>query len=84
MELTRNDIDNIADIVAERILGNLSIAHMGRWLTVKEAMAYAKVKSVNTIREWIKQGYIKGHKRGGNGDWIIDRQSIDDWYQGHN
>jgi len=30
------------------------------------------------MRMWIKKGYIYGFKR--SGAWIIDRQSIDDWY----
>ena len=51
---------------------------IGRWLTMKEAMTYAKVKSVNPIRKWIVEGHIYAHKR--TGSWIIDRQSIDDWY----
>ena len=51
---------------------------LGRWLTLKEAMTYAKVKSPNTIKKWITEGYIYAHKR--TGAWIIDRQSIDDWY----
>ena len=51
---------------------------IGRWLTMKEAMTYAKVKSVNPIKKWIVEGYIYAHKR--TGSWIIDRQSIDDWY----
>jgi hypothetical protein len=51
---------------------------IGRWLTLKEAMTYAKVKSPNTIKKWIAEGYIYANKR--TGSWIIDRQSIDDWY----
>ena len=54
----------------------------GRWLTMKEALDYAKVKSVKTLKMWIEKGYIYGHKRTGN--WIIDRQSIDDWYSSDN
>jgi len=54
----------------------------GRWLTMKEALDYAKVKSVKTLKMWIDKGYIYGHKRTGN--WIIDRQSIDDWYSSDN
>jgi len=54
----------------------------GRWLTMKEAKLYAKVRSVNTIKKWISEGYIYAHKR--TGSWIIDRQSIDDWYLSDN
>ena len=75
MELTHNDINNIAELVAEKIQCNLVSTTLGRWLTLDEAMAYAKVKSKNTIKNWLEQGYIKGQKR--TGAWIIDRQSID-------
>ena len=47
-------------------------------LTMSKALEYAKIKSVKTLRMWIDKGYIYGHKR--SGTWIIDRQSIDDWY----
>ena len=45
---------------------------------MNEALEYAKVKSVKTLKMWIDKGYIYGYKR--SGSWIIDRQSIDDWY----
>jgi hypothetical protein len=54
----------------------------GKWLTLKEAMQYAKVKSTDTIRRWIAEGHIYGFKR--SGEWIVDRESIDDWYSSEN
>ena len=51
---------------------------IGRWPTLKEAMRYSRVKSVNTIKKWITEGHIYAHKR--TGSWIVDRQSIDDWF----
>jgi hypothetical protein len=65
----------IAREVRAGILAELS---PGRWLTLKEAMAYSKVKSVTTIKAWIANGYIYAHKR--SGQWIVDRESIDDWF----
>jgi hypothetical protein len=47
-------------------------------MTFKEAMAYAKVKSKTTMLKWINEGYIYGFKR--SGEWIIDKESIDDWF----
>ena len=66
-----------ADLIV-REEANATPMPIGRWLTLKEAMTYAKVKSVNTIKKWIAEGYIYAHKR--TGSWIVDRQSIDDWY----
>ncbi len=75
MMLTAAEIDMIADRVADKITSGQA---PGKWLTLKEAMIYGKVKHPDTIRAWITQGYIYGHKR--TGQWIIDRESIDDWF----
>ena len=75
--LNHSDIEAIADLVAKRVLAAQPQA--GRWMTVEEAMAYTRVKSVKTIRMWIKEGYINANKR--TGTWIIDRESIDDWFK---
>jgi hypothetical protein len=83
MELNRDDISLLADLVAERVEATVKEGmYPGRWLTLREAMDYAKVRSVNTIKRWIDQGYIYGHKRSGH--WIVDRQSIDDWFLSEN
>jgi hypothetical protein len=76
--LEKKQSELIAEIVAERLKEQFQAAPVGRWLTMNEALEYAKVKSVKTIKMWVDKGYIYGHKRSGN--WIIDRQSIDDWY----
>ena len=79
MQLEKTDIEALAAIVAKEIAANIrATASPGRWLTLKEAMAYSKVKSEDTIRKWINNGYIYGHKR--SGQWIVDRESIDDWF----
>jgi len=64
--------------LAEELKRVIQFDPIGRWLTMSEAKKYAKVKSVKTIKKWIDEGYIYGHKR--SGAWIIDRLSIDDWY----
>lgn len=70
--LTGRDIEHLLEKL------ELMLSVQGRWLTVKEAMDYAKVKSRSTLMKWIDAGYIYAHKR--TGEWIIDRNSIDDWY----
>lgn len=66
------------EALAEELKRVIQFEPIGRWLTMGEAKEYAKVKSVKTIKKWLDEGYIYGHKR--SGSWIIDRQSIDDWY----
>jgi hypothetical protein len=79
MQLEKRDIEVLAIIVAKEVTANiLAKATPGRWLTLKEAMAYSKVKSEDTIRKWINSGCIYAHKR--SGQWIVDRESIDDWF----
>jgi len=79
MELSHSDLKELGTIIAGQVRAQvLSELIPGRWLTLKEAMRYAKVKSPNTIIAWITEGYIYGHKR--SGMWIIDRTSIDDWF----
>ncbi len=76
--LEKKQFELLAEMVAEKLKENIQNATVGRWLTMNQALEYAKVKSVKTLKMWIDKGYIYGHKRSGN--WIIDRQSIDDWY----
>ena len=72
-------LDKMAEAVAAKVMETLrSELSYGRWLTIKEAMAYAKVKSKTTMFKWIHDGHIYAHKR--SGEWIIDRESIDDWF----
>jgi hypothetical protein len=78
MEISRPDIAAIAEIVSREVQNNLAALSVGRWLTLPEAMMYARVKSPNTIRKWIDKGYIYASKR--TGQWVVDRESIDDWF----
>ncbi len=79
MRVVRTDIEALASMIAEKVGADILAKSIpGRWLTLHEAMAYAKVKSEDTIRKWINNGYIYAHKR--SGQWIVDRESIDDWF----
>jgi len=78
---THAEINAIADIVSREVADRLAAAMLpGRWLTMAEAMEYAKVKSRKTITKWVEEGHIYGRPRSGRGDWIIDRASIDLFY----
>jgi hypothetical protein len=78
---THTEITAIADIVAREVSARLAASMVpGRWLTMQEAMKYARVKSLNTMKKWVEEGLIYGRPRSGRGDWIIDRQSIDKFY----
>ena len=83
MNLTHDAIAILANIIAKEVEATISArSSLGRWLTLREAMNYAKVKSANTIKRWIDEGFIYGFKR--SGEWIVDRESIDDWYGSEN
>jgi len=74
---TQQDIMEKMDYLINKVAQLKSEKPVGRWLTMEEATEYAKIKP-KTINMWIKRGYIYGFKRSGH--WIIDRESIDDWY----
>ena len=77
MELNHQELKTLAQLLADELQGRFTFA--GRWLTKEEAINYAKV-SWNTLKKWIRQGHIYGFRRSGKGCWIIDRQSIDQFY----
>lgn len=73
--MTAADLERI-----ERKLDKLLEATpIGRWLTITEAMNYAKIKSRTTMLKWINKGLVYAHKR--TGEWIVDRKSIDQWFE---
>lgn len=79
MQLFDHDITLLSQAIAQEVLARIgSGSSPGRWLTLREAMEYARVKSRTTMLHWINEGYVYAFKR--SGDWIVDRQSIDDWY----
>jgi Na+/H+ antiporter NhaA len=79
MLMTDTDITTLSEailkVVSERMASETVYS---KWLTVSEAMRYAEVKSRKTILAWINEGYIYAFRR--TGGWIIDRESIDNWY----
>lgn len=78
MNLTHTDLEAIAVSIAGKVTDTMRADQtVQRWLTLEEAVAYAKA-SKNTLRGWIDKGYIYGFKR--TGKLIIDRESIDKWY----
>lgn len=50
-----------------------------KWLSMQEACIYSR-KSRNTLLELIKTGKIYGTKPEGLGDYVVDRGSIDDFF----
>lgn len=84
--LTHTEIEQIAPVLAGHV-ADLIMARIapGRWLTLNEAMAYAKIKSRRRIMEMINRGDIYAYRgdteteRGGN--WLVDRITIDKLYE---
>ena len=72
--MNREDVQEIARIVAQEVK---AMGVFNKWLTFEEACGYAKV-SPNTLRKWINKGLIYASKT--TGDWRVDRQSIDDFF----
>jgi excisionase family DNA binding protein len=50
-----------------------------KWLSLAEACVYAR-KSRNTLLKLIEEGRISGSRPEGSGEFIIDRESIDAYY----
>lgn len=73
--LTNSDIKSLAALIANNIV---EIDVMGRWLSMSKACKYSEM-SKNTLMECIKTGDIKASKN--RGKWIVDRQSIDKYYE---
>lgn len=48
-----------------------------KWIGLKDACFYAR-KSITTMKKFILENKIYGTKKGG--EWIIDRESIDRFY----
>lgn len=77
--LNHSEIQEVSNAVAEQVFSCLSQKMTpGRWLTMSQALDYARIKSKNTMLKWVKEGLVYGFKR--SGTWIIDRDSIDKWY----
>jgi hypothetical protein len=77
--MTSTDIITLSEAILKAVAERMPAESVnGKWLTVTEAMLYAKVKSRNTLLAWINEGHIYAFRR--TGDWIIARESIDNWY----
>ena len=70
--LTHTEITHLASQLA-----TLVVQPQQRWLTLKEACTYAKVKR-EKLSKWLVDGDIYGVKK--DGKWIVDRESIDAFY----
>ena len=75
-------IETIAKLVAQQVITTVTETvqmenTQPRWLTMEEAVVYAKT-SMRKLRNWVDEGYIYGFKR--TGKYIVDRESIDKWY----
>lgn len=77
--LSNPEIQEVSYAIAEQVFSCLSWKMApSRWLTMPEALEYARVRSKTTMLKWLNEGLIYGFKR--SGTWIIDRESIDQWY----
>lgn len=72
-ELIQYQLDNKSLSLILPFLGTM------KWLSLAEACLYAR-KSRNTLLKLISQNDIYGTKPDGSGDYIIDRESIDGYY----
>lgn len=70
-------------ILAKKLTLKISthIFDVPRWLNIDQACRYADIKR-DTMMEWIDRGYIYAHER--SGEWIVDRESIDSFYNQDN
>lgn len=76
LTLSPYQMEQLADMVAARVLASLS-PDPDRWLTMDQARAKLKYKSVASVRKLLNSGHIAGSKNAGT--WRIDSQSIDDY-----
>jgi hypothetical protein len=53
-----------------------------RWLSMKDACAYAGKKSRNWMQEKLLSGDIHGYQENNKGNWVIDKTSIDEYFLG--
>lgn len=79
MELTNRQIEELAEVVARKVLAAISdrlATPERRWLSTREACAYLGCHR-QTLKTLIDAGHITAKKN--NGKWVICRQSIDDY-----
>lgn len=68
--MERADLDYIADRIADRIIPSVlemvkekfSEPSPSKWLTMKEALSFSKIKSQTTLMKYHKEGLFHGKK----------------------
>lgn len=58
---------------------NASSSAWPRWLSMTKACEYSS-KSKNWLRERLEDGDIYGYRENPKGNWVIDKNSIDDYF----
>jgi hypothetical protein len=67
------------DILAAKIAERLTIR---RWLKLSAAVQYSGMGKT-ALLDLLRSGNIRGYQANGRGDWIIDRESIDQYHLGN-
>jgi hypothetical protein len=81
MEITHNDIEPLASMIANQVAAViLAQETTGRWLKLKEAALYSSIGRKRLV-QLAENGKVTGFQDpdSGRGDWIFDRQSLDDY-----
>lgn len=68
---------NIEMKISKRIT-DIEVLKTMKWICLSDACFYAR-KSVTTMKKLIAENKIYGTK-GGGGEWVVDRESIDAYY----
>lgn len=51
-----------------------------KYLSMPEAMRYTGLCR-NTVKKYLHEGHFSGRQINSRGDWRVDRESIDAWFQ---
>lgn len=81
MEITHNDIEPLASMIANHVAAVISAQETaGRWLKLKEAALYSSIGRKRLV-QLAENGKVAGFQDpdSGRGDWIFDRQSLDEY-----
>lgn len=81
MEITHNDIEPLASMIANQVAAVISVQETaGRWLKLKEAALYSSIGRKRLV-QLAENGRVTGFQDpdSGRGDWIFDRQSLDEY-----
>jgi len=81
MKLTYNNIEPLATLIANQVAAVISAQETtGRWLKLKEAALYSSIGRKRLV-QLAENGKVTGFQDpdSGRGDWIFDRQSLDEY-----